>query len=218
MTRTKLSKIPKKLIFHLLLLFIFTLAVLSVGQTVQNKTSTNKPKTNIVKVDVAKMCQTNQTYECYKAAFIQSIKTDDIKGSLTTLKLLNDSNTTVRTYCHSLAHDLGAAVGCGAHVVELQRTRVGKFDIDESVELDEVTPESLIPLSRALDPMPMVQMSQGQIDRVNNGQWIKVGENPPVQNVALLDLEGDVVSVAKVDGNLLHPQCVLPKEALHGVV
>jgi len=122
------------------------------------------------------------------------------------------------TYVRSLAHDLGAAVGCGAHVVELQRTRVGKFDIDNSVELDDVAPESLVPLSIALDPMPMVQMNQGQIDRVNNGQWIKVGESPPVQNVALLDLEGDVVSVAKVDGNLLHPQCVLPKEALHGVV
>lgn len=122
------------------------------------------------------------------------------------------------TYVRSLAHDLGEAVGCGAHVVELQRTRVGKFDIDDSVELDDVTEESLIPLAKALEPMPMVQMNQGQFDRVMNGQWIKVADSPPVANVALLDPAEVVVSVARVDGNLLHPLCVLPSGDKNGAV
>lgn len=120
------------------------------------------------------------------------------------------------TYVRSLAHDLGRAVGCGAHVVELQRTRVGRFDIDESVELDEVTAEALIPLHKALEPMPMAQMNLGQLDRIRNGQWVKVDQQFASPNVALLDLDGLVVSVARVEGNLLHPECVLPTEALHG--
>jgi tRNA pseudouridine55 synthase len=122
------------------------------------------------------------------------------------------------TYVRSLAHDLGHAVGCGAHVVGLQRTRVGRFDIDDSVELDDVCLESLIPLEDALLPMPLVQLNQGQLDRVRNGQWVKVGAAPPETNVALLDVEGRVVSVARVDGNLLYPECVIPSEVVHGAV
>lgn len=120
------------------------------------------------------------------------------------------------TYVRSLAHDLGRAVGCGAHVVELQRTRVGRFDIDESIELSEVTPEALVPLSRALEPMPMIQMNLGQLERIRNGQWVKVDNEPPASNVALLDLDGQVVSIARTEGNVLHPECVLPSEALNG--
>ena len=122
------------------------------------------------------------------------------------------------TYVRSLAHDLGKVVGCGSHVVELQRTRVGRFDIDDSIELDDVTPEALIPLRRALEPMPMVHLNLGQLDRIRNGQWIRTESPAPTATVALLDLEGNVVSVARVEGNVLHPECVLPSEALHGAV
>ena len=119
------------------------------------------------------------------------------------------------TYVRSLAYDLGRAVGCGAHVVGLQRTKVGRFDIDDSVELDDVTLGSLIPLEEALLPMPRFQLNQGQLDRVRNGQWVKVDAAPPEQNVALLNVDGRVVSIARVEGNLLHPECVLPSEVVH---
>ncbi len=122
------------------------------------------------------------------------------------------------TYVRSLANDVGEAIGCGAHVNELQRTRVGRFDIDESIELAEVSPESLIPLSQALLPMPMVQLNLGQLERIRNGQWIRAAEAVAGDHAALLDLSGQVVSVARIEGNLLHPQCVLPSEVLHGAL
>jgi len=122
------------------------------------------------------------------------------------------------TYVRTLAQDLGRAVGAGAHVVGLQRTRVGRFDIDDSVDLDQVGPEALIPLAQALDPVPMVPLNVGQLERVRNGQWVKVTAAPPVPVVGLLDGEGRVVSVARVEGNLLHPECVLPSEVVHGPV
>ena len=40
------------------------------------------------------------------------------------------------TYVRALARDLGAALGCGAHLTALRRTRVGPFDVGEAATLD----------------------------------------------------------------------------------
>lgn len=37
------------------------------------------------------------------------------------------------TYIRSLAHDIGRALGCGAHLFELIRTRSGAFHLDECI-------------------------------------------------------------------------------------
>ena len=38
-------------------------------------------------------------------------------------------------YLRTLAHDLGQALGCGAHLRELRRTAVGTFNVDDAVPL-----------------------------------------------------------------------------------
>jgi tRNA pseudouridine55 synthase len=40
------------------------------------------------------------------------------------------------TYVRALARDLGAALGCGAHLVALRRTRVGPFEVSTALGLD----------------------------------------------------------------------------------
>jgi tRNA pseudouridine55 synthase len=42
------------------------------------------------------------------------------------------------TYVRSLAHDLGEALGCGAHLKDLVRTRYGIFDINDAVSLSQL--------------------------------------------------------------------------------
>jgi tRNA pseudouridine55 synthase len=42
------------------------------------------------------------------------------------------------TYVRSLAHDLGQALGCGAHLSELRRTRAGEFTLAGAVTLEEL--------------------------------------------------------------------------------
>ena len=42
------------------------------------------------------------------------------------------------TYIRSLAHDLGAALGCGGHLAELVRTRVGDFSLAAALTLEEI--------------------------------------------------------------------------------
>lgn len=42
------------------------------------------------------------------------------------------------TYIRSLAHDLGAELGCGAHLTALRRTAVAQFSIDDAVPLEQL--------------------------------------------------------------------------------
>lgn len=38
------------------------------------------------------------------------------------------------TYVRSLAYDLGQRIGCGAHLLELRRTKSGKFDVADAID------------------------------------------------------------------------------------
>jgi tRNA pseudouridine55 synthase len=42
------------------------------------------------------------------------------------------------TYIRSLAHDLGQALGCGAHLSSLIRTRCGLFDIKDAISISQL--------------------------------------------------------------------------------
>jgi tRNA pseudouridine55 synthase len=42
------------------------------------------------------------------------------------------------TYIRSLAHDLGAALGCGGHLTELVRTRVGDCSLSAALSIEEI--------------------------------------------------------------------------------
>lgn len=41
------------------------------------------------------------------------------------------------TYIRSLAHDFGAAIGCGGHLSSLCRTRIGAFKLEDAVEVSD---------------------------------------------------------------------------------
>lgn len=46
------------------------------------------------------------------------------------------------TYIRSLGHDIGQKLGCGAYLNKLSRTKVGKFDIKDSVTLDKLNSDN----------------------------------------------------------------------------
>ena len=45
------------------------------------------------------------------------------------------------TYIRSLANDVGAALGCGGYLSSLRRTRIGEFDVENAIDLDELMQE-----------------------------------------------------------------------------
>lgn len=97
------------------------------------------------------------------------------------------------TYVRSIAHDLGVALGCGAHLSGLRRTAIGPH-----VVADAVTPDELDSGGRALirPPLELVaHLSRVEVDadgaaRVSSGQR--------------LDAVGDgLVAIVRADGGAL---------------
>lgn len=118
------------------------------------------------------------------------------------------------TYMRTWAHDLGQRLGCGAHLSALRRTRVGKFELEEAVMLEEVTEADIRPLSEALPPVPLVILNSHQVEAIRQGQAIGWLHPPAGQVCGLIDPDGDVIGVARVDGQQLHPECVIPAAAM----
>jgi len=84
------------------------------------------------------------------------------------------------TYVRSLAHDLGEALGCGAHLVGLRRTKSGRFTLRDAVPLRKLRDafengnwyQFLIPAAEALSDWPAVELSQEQLDTIRHGHRI----------------------------------------------
>lgn len=70
------------------------------------------------------------------------------------------------TYARTLADDLGKMLGCGAHLHSLVRVRAGRFELKDSLTLNELTElveagrgeGPLIPVEEALDHLPAVRI------------------------------------------------------------
>jgi len=67
------------------------------------------------------------------------------------------------TYIRTLASDIGEQLGCGAHLIELQRIQSGDFTIDECHTLDELRDleqpsDALVSLDAALRSFPAVKL------------------------------------------------------------
>jgi len=60
------------------------------------------------------------------------------------------------TYIRSLAHDLGQALGCGAHLSSLRRTQAGEFNIARAVTLDQLTDYH----AQLTNPSPITNLSE----------------------------------------------------------
>lgn len=123
------------------------------------------------------------------------------------------------TYIRTLAHDLGEAIGCGAHLTGLRRERVGRYDLGNAKPLSDVTPDDLIPLVEALRPMRMVSLDDVQVAAIREGRALKMVPEGPLEHVyGLLDPDGNLFSVARVLNDVLQPDCVIPQEAIHGLL
>jgi tRNA pseudouridine55 synthase len=80
------------------------------------------------------------------------------------------------TYVRSLVAELGAKLGCGAHLTALRRVRSGAFALESALALAEVTPDSvrarLIAPAAALGHLPAVSVTGELARAVGNGQRI----------------------------------------------
>jgi tRNA pseudouridine55 synthase len=110
------------------------------------------------------------------------------------------------TYVRSIGRDLGRALGCGAIMSGLVRTRVGPYRLEDAIQLDELTPETLD--ARLLDPttavasLPKRAANAEEIALVRAGRAIPQGDLPNAANedsLAIVDASGALLSIARFD-------------------
>ncbi len=97
------------------------------------------------------------------------------------------------TYLRSVAHDLGAALGTGAHLWQLVRTRSGPFHLHQALGLDELDArgaERVTPMAAATG-LPTYEVDARTCRRVGNG--VQLGRH----EVRGVPLEGTVQLVRK---------------------
>jgi tRNA pseudouridine55 synthase len=112
------------------------------------------------------------------------------------------------TYIRSLAADLGAALGVGAHLTALRRTRVGPFALGHAVAIDTLGPETrLLGLAEALSDHATVPLDDAQMRDVRAGKLRTIATlrapDGAGSHVRLLGPDGTLVAVAEQDAGRL---------------
>jgi tRNA pseudouridine55 synthase len=110
------------------------------------------------------------------------------------------------TYVRSLANDLGTALGCGAYLVGLRRTKSGRFTLRDAVPLRRLQESFasgdwyryLIPAAEALGDWPMVELDGDQVELIRHGH--RVPAEPGAQGwVRGVSQQGDLVALMELD-------------------
>ncbi|MCM0021003.1 MAG: tRNA pseudouridine(55) synthase TruB [Tagaea sp.] len=118
------------------------------------------------------------------------------------------------TYIRSLARDLARALGTVAHVVELRRTRVGKFGVEAAISLATLegfghSPGrfgALAPVETALDDIPALAVTADQALALKRGQALRDPriDRAPADPMAAL-MEGRLIALVASDGETIRP-------------
>jgi len=121
------------------------------------------------------------------------------------------------TYVRSLARDLGDALGCGAHLTALRRTRIGRFSVEDAASPEEIAagpaggPGWRTALDLAAD-LPRRALVGEEADLVAHGRVVPagtIGERlAPDAEVALV-VDDRLLAVARRGPAGLHPRIVL---------
>jgi len=125
------------------------------------------------------------------------------------------------TYIRSLCADIGRALGCGAHLVGLRRTRSGRFRLQEAMNPEELSrlaeqkkiEEKIIAPGEAVDLAGKIQVEEKTAARVRQGRPLRVsdlreGEQERLrkgQRWGLFQRPGELLAIAEsqVDGGPL---------------
>lgn len=117
------------------------------------------------------------------------------------------------TYIRTLAHDLGEAVGTGAHLKRLRRTEASGFGVDEAVSLDEVDRSVLRSLADVVRAMERVEVDPKDAAAVANGRpLVRADRVPDVADGERVAVVRDdlLLAVYRVEGDKLLAERVVP--------
>ncbi|NLY13031.1 MAG: tRNA pseudouridine(55) synthase TruB [Gammaproteobacteria bacterium] len=125
------------------------------------------------------------------------------------------------TYIRSLVEDIGAALGCGAHVAQLRRIEAGPFDLTHAVTLEELEraheeggAEALdafmIPVDSGLQHWPVVHLTEHSSFFWLNGQPVRAQQAPLEGMVRVYNHNNEFIGVGEIDDDAM----VAPKRLI----
>lgn len=117
------------------------------------------------------------------------------------------------TYIRVLAEDIGEALGCGAHLASLRRTKVGVLSLEDAVTLQALETMSvderlatLKPLDALMQTLPAVHLSENDRVRFCHGQRLALGL-PSCSRVRVYGPDEQMVGTARVnERGVLEPE------------
>jgi tRNA pseudouridine55 synthase len=109
------------------------------------------------------------------------------------------------TYVRALVADVGAALGCGAHLTRLVRTAIGPFTLRDAVAPDAVAEP--LPIERAVAHLPRVELEPDEARAAAHGSVLApAGVDGPY---AVFAPEGRLIGVYRDDGAKARPEVIL---------
>jgi tRNA pseudouridine55 synthase len=125
------------------------------------------------------------------------------------------------TYVRSIAHQLGLALGCGAHVDQLKRTASGPFRLEQAYTLERLQQlkddgrldEALLKPARLLPEIPPVPVDDLAVRQIRQGRDFTVSAfrvNAGTEHVKAIGPDGSLVAIGRIAlPHVYHPVVVM---------
>ena len=105
------------------------------------------------------------------------------------------------TYIRSIVRDMAELLETCGYMAGLIRTKSGNFDIENSVKLDDITENSILPLKKVLIDRKNVFVNDEFYDKITNGCSIKTIEND-VENCVVI-CKDEIIGLGDIKNNVL---------------
>ncbi len=122
------------------------------------------------------------------------------------------------TYMRSVAHEIGAWAGCGAHLESLRRTAVAEFELGDAHTLEELAQaaqsgeveNTLVHPRKLLPSLPSVTATDEIASKIRHGRPVNLPELSRAREVKVFYGQRDLIAIStRVAGTLFHPRIVL---------
>jgi len=122
------------------------------------------------------------------------------------------------TYIRTLAQDIGEALGCGAHLIDLRRTEVAPFGeypiytletLTEMAASDELK-QTLLPIDSAIPHWPSLTLTDDQANNLCMGRRVEYEGIPDSDSIRLYRSNGSFLGIGQLhESGLLAPKRLL---------
>jgi len=117
------------------------------------------------------------------------------------------------TYVRAIARDVGEALGTGAHLTRLRRTRIGRHDVEDAVEMDALTDPAAVrrawlePLE-AVAHLPRIDVGDAEARALRSGVPVILPGAATTGGPVAVAHHDKLLAIAELDGRRLQPRKV----------